>query len=687
MHSIYVADLTHTAQGVSAPTFPLGAAFIAAHAKAQLGPEFGVTLFKYPTELATALADAPPTVLAFSNYSWNFELAYRVAELAKQRAPSLITVFGGPNFPTLADEKRDFLEARPAIDFYIELEGEVAFVELVRALHARGFDASRVRAEALCLANTCYLAKGALVAGPAERIADVNAIPSPYLDGTLDEFFERALVPMLETTRGCPFACTFCADGLPSKNRIARFAPERTHAELEYIASRLRGVDELIITDLNFAMYPQDVETAKVVADVRARTGWPVVLSASAGKNKPQRTIEVASILKGAWTLGASLQSTDDEVLVAIKRKNISKSAYKALIDYGASLENAKTHSEIILGLPGDTREKHYESLRFGVESGVTAMRMFQAMLLRGTEMADAPTRRRYGLQTRFRTIPGCVGVYELLGERCPIAEIEEIIVGSDSLPFEDYLDCRVMNLVIETFYNNALMEELWGLCGVLGVSVFDCLLRVKERSDRWSPTIGRIVDEFVRQTSADLFETYEEAKSVVLTPEVIEKYVGGELGINELLVHKALLFSEFEEIASLVFEAARDVLAGAGVLDERIEDYLGELRRYVLLRKRGCVTNTDAVLVDRFHYDFERIHQLGYRIDPRGIERFDEPRRWSFRHTRDQSQHIANQWRIYKETSIGLGRLLQRSNLRRMYRVASPEDEALRSVEHAKRS
>lgn len=43
-------------------------------------------------------------------------------------------------------------------------------------------------------------------------------------------------------------------------------------------------------------------------------------------------------------------------------------------------------------------------------------MRMFQAMLLRGTEMADRHTRATYGLRTKFRTIPGCVGNYDLFG-------------------------------------------------------------------------------------------------------------------------------------------------------------------------------------------------------------------------------------------------------------------------------
>ncbi|SVE09149.1 uncharacterized protein METZ01_LOCUS462003, partial [marine metagenome] len=244
---------------------------------------------------------------------------------------------------------------------------------------------------------------------------------------------------MMETTRGCPFVCTFCADGIKAKSKVFRFDHDRTRDELHYIARKVKNIDELIITDLNFAMYKEDVDTAKSVRDIQKLYNYPTLFSASAGKNKPKRTIEVASIING-WTLGASIQSTSPEVLKAIKRSNISIAAYKELVDYGNSLPKSKTHSEIILGLPGDTKERHFESLRFGIDNNVNSIRMFQAMMLSGTEMANMDNRKKFGLVTKFRTIPGCIGIYDLLDDKHPIAEIEEIIVGSDTLPQDDYL-------------------------------------------------------------------------------------------------------------------------------------------------------------------------------------------------------------------------------------------------------
>lgn len=668
--SIYFADLTHTAQGISASTFPLGVSFVMSYARKELGDQIDTQLFKMPEDLEVALSKKMPTILACSNYSWNLELTLTFGRLAKEKDPSVVFVLGGPNFPTEASEQQEFLRQRPEIDFYVQLEGEVAFVDLVKKLSVHSFNVAEFKKSETKVLNTAFLHDQELCAGPVERIKDVNSIPSPYTSGILDSFFDLPLVPMIETTRGCPFTCTFCADGLPTKSRITRYDPERTKAEVYYIAERLKNIDELVITDLNFAMYKEDIQTALVLAEVKEKFKWPKLLSASAGKNMPHRTIEVAKILGGSWTLGASIQSTDPEVLAAIKRSNISSQAYQELIDFGNNLKNSKTHSEIILGLPGDTKQKHFESLRFGIENRVNSIRMFQAMLLRGTDMATAATRRKYGLVTKFRSIPGCVGMYNLFGENHPVSEIEEIIVGSSSLPFADYIDCRVMNLLVETFYNNALFEEAYGMLHALGVSPFDCILYMKNHPELYPKSIQSIIDEFIVQTTQDLYDSEDEAKGVILTPEMIEKYVGGELGINELLVHRAMMYQEFELTSNLLHSSIRGFLAEKGLLTEPVKKYMEELEKFTNNRKNAAVTDTSIVREESFTYDFSEVSRAGFKVNPNNLARLSDEITIRFYHTEEQQKHIQNQARVYSNTPIGLGRLLQRSNMKLIYRT-----------------
>ena len=667
---IYFADLTHMAQGMSSPSFPLGISFVVSYAKKQFSTEYDFELFKFPADLARAIEEEPPVMLCLSNYSWNFVIANKLASLAKARDPNLVIVMGGPNFPIVENEKIDFLQKWSVIDFYVELEGELGFAHLVEELSVRNFDVKKLKKDRIAICNTCYLIEDELVSGVVKRIDDINIIPSPYLTGIMDKFFDEPLIPMLETTRGCPFSCTFCADGLKIKNKVHRIDQERTYEELYYIAKHIKNVDELIITDLNFAMYQQDLDTANVIAEIKEKYNYPVLISASAGKNKPKRVIDVAKILDGSWTLGASIQSTNPEVLQSIKRSNISSEAYKELIDFGNNLKDGKTHTEIILGLPQDSKERHFECLRFGVDNDVNNVRMYQAMLLAGTDMATNETRKKYGLITKFRTIPGCIGVYEFFGEKHSVAEIEEIIIGSKTLPVEDYLECRVMNLIVETFHNNAIFDEVFGMLKKIDVSCFDVLLYIKNNSELYTHKVTEIIEEFKRQTMEDLYDSFDEANDYVLTPEIIDKYVGGELGINELLIHRALLYIEFDDTCSLLFMAVENILKKKEKLTANVSNYLKELKRFIILRKKDIFESINLDEVSNFKYDFEAIQNVNFRINPDEYLELPEPVEFRIFHNDHQKNHIKNQSKLYENTPSGLGRLIQRSNLKLMYRT-----------------
>src|SRR5947199_216258 len=86
--------------------------------------------------MPTRAAATPPDVLALSNYSWNSKLSERVARLAKERKPNVVTVQGGTNFPHREAQQLEFLCTRPATDVFVELEGETSFLALLRRVLA-----------------------------------------------------------------------------------------------------------------------------------------------------------------------------------------------------------------------------------------------------------------------------------------------------------------------------------------------------------------------------------------------------------------------------------------------------------------------------------------------------------------------------------------------------------------------
>ena len=363
------------------------------------------------------------------------------------------------------------------------------------------------------------------------------------------------------------------------------------------------------------------------------------------------------------------MQSTDPTVLKAIKRQNISTEAYQEVINHANSIENQITHSEIILGLPEDSKERHFESLRFCIDNKTQHLRMYQSMMLMGTEMESKAARKKYGLKTMFRTIPGCLGIYNIFGKEHSIAEIEEIIVGSNTLSKKDYLECRIMNFFVEAFYNKSMFEEVFVMLRSLKISAFDCVVYMKEHPELYSKRIKEILKDFIFQTTEDLYETWEQANQYVLSPEVINKYIGGEMGINELLVSRGLLFNEFDDVCYLMFESARGTLKQKGMLSQNIKNYLLDLQKFITMRKKNPLTKTEQVISATFKYDFEAIREAKYNINPNSIPMLKTPLQYDFFHDQKQQDHISNQVKLYSNHAIGLGKLLKKSDIRLFFR------------------
>ncbi len=514
--------------------------------------------------------------------------------------------------------------------------------------------------------NCAYLLGEELIIGETKRIDDLNRVPCPYQMGLLDPFFSMPLVPIIETTRGCPFQCTFCADGKMAANRVFRYHEERVTNTLEHIASHVNGCDELIIADLNFGMYDQDISTANTIARLQNENGYPLALKASAGKNKPDKIINITKILKGTGFLGAALQSTDPGVLKAIKRSNIPTEKILNLATFGKAQGNP-TYTEVILGLPDDSKEKHFESLRVGVDMGLSSIRMYQLMLLAGTEMASLESRKTYEMIVKWRILPGCAGIYKILGKEYCIAEYEEIVVGNKTLPFNDYIECRLMNLLIETFINNALFEEVFGMIHALELSRFDFLVYIFDHPEIYPEIIQTYFESYIADTKDDLFESEEDVRAFSREDKNIKEYVMGSSGRNELLYHKALCYLSLKDLHQLLYTATKNFLEENGSLTNEIANYLKDLERFSLLRKQSF-ENTNLEYIEEFEYDFKSLDERNFEINPNQIKRCD-PLTVVIKHNQDQISLIKNALNIYGESTEGLARLIQRNNLKLMFR------------------
>ena len=192
---------------------------------------------------------------------------------------------------------------------------------------------------------------------------------------------------MLQTNRGCPFSCTFCVDGSTTVSQVNQFSTSRVDDELQYISKKVTSnMHSLLISDLNFGMYPKDQEVCSSIQNIQNETNFPRYVKVTSGKNRPDKISEAIKKLGDTTSMTLSVQSLNQQVLANIKRHNISS---EKLIALSPTLreQGLQTVSEIILGLPGETYETILDTIRDILRANIDEIYIYTMMLLDGSEL------------------------------------------------------------------------------------------------------------------------------------------------------------------------------------------------------------------------------------------------------------------------------------------------------------
>jgi radical SAM superfamily enzyme YgiQ (UPF0313 family) len=674
---IWLADLTYTQQTVAADTIPMAIGCIAEYLEDYFPDIPAVQLFKYPDELISALASEPPNILGFSNYVWNFELSRELSRYYKHLNPQGIVIFGGPNYPLEKEDRKKFIEENNDIfDYYVSGEGELAFTLLVESLINQNFNKREIAKEQLGSIHFQY--GGEVFLTPKHnRLKDLNTIPSPYTSGKLDKFFDGKLMPLLQTNRGCPFSCTFCVEGDDYYTKIRKYNPERVQSDVEYIGKKISETStensrkDLFIADSNFGMYPSDIDTAKALAQTKIEYAWPDYINVATGKNAKERVIETARILDGSLRLSGSVQSLDQDVLENIKRKNISP---ERLVELGLHTKTigVNSYSEIILGLPGDSKEKHFQTIASVMDAGFNVILPWQLMMIHGSELSTPKEREKHGLVTKYRVLPRCYGHWQNFegdfgNGSIKSVEIEEVCIASRTLSFDDYLECRVLNYFVATYYNDALFTPVITYLNSIGLRSFDFVKTLMETA--LSSDYVHIVDEFVNDTKDELWDDKEELRKFVMSGGNIDKYIEGDLGRNILFYHRAKAYcTHLEEMKRLVIESFEIITAGK-MTDEQ--------RRYGLELIEYCATLADGILIENFEalekeftYDFyEHVKSNNFNHSPVQREKY----KYNFVFSADTRALVSRSLATHGNDLVGVARILSRIFVKKLYRSVHP--------------
>jgi radical SAM superfamily enzyme YgiQ (UPF0313 family) len=438
---------------------PLAAGLIVASARAdptlRSAFDFAIETERRPPDIA-AQCLAGARVAAFSGYSWNWRLSLAVARSLRTLDPDVFIVLGGPCVPRRHERAAAFLAEHTYVDALVLGEGESPFRTLLSSLLG-GHGLHSV--PSLVFRAT----DGATISTePAPRLRDFASLGSPYLDGTFDALVEPGrpftlseaplLSAIVETNRGCPFTCTFCDWGQAVHTRVHELPLERVHAELEWIARH--GLPYVYIADANFGIRPRDPGIVQHLGELRRVHDAPLFCFFHLTKNATERNLATVAALHAAGVgcqVVISMQDTDERVLAAVRRSNITPDRALAM-RRACNDQGIPTLNELLLGLPGQT----LASLRTTLTDAVSpypgdSFFIYPLRVIENAELGSPEERARHGLVTS--------GV--VTGHQDGVAETEDLVVATDTLPHADWRRAWRFAQVLSAIYNLRVLHLL----------------------------------------------------------------------------------------------------------------------------------------------------------------------------------------------------------------------------------
>jgi len=657
---IFLVELTHTYITVDAKNTPLAIGYLASYLIENIHLPISVDLFKYPEDLNDALLINIPDIIAFSNYMWNEELSHAFAKRVKEVSPETIIVFGGPNYPVDVDEQKQYLIEHSNIDFYIEGEGEVAFCCLIEKLIKNRFNLEQCKTELINTSGIHYnIQEYYNLTGPTNRIIKIeDNIPSPYLCGVMDKFFDKHLTPLMQTSRGCPYSCTFCHDGAKYSSKTSHFSYQRINNELEYIAKKSQ-VPSLTLADLNWGIFPQDLDVAKAIKNIQKEYGWPLYIQSATDKNQKDRIVAMSKILGNAMVIGASIQSSDEEVLGNIKRNNIDYDAILKMAKESSNTESL-TFTEIILCLPGDTVQKHYKAVYDMLAAGIQDINLYQYILLPGTEGSTKEYRNKYEYKTLFRVIPRCFGDYKVLGHNDTMVEIHEVVVGNSTMTYNEYLECRKFDLTLSIFNNGEIFNEIYKSINHLGIDRCDIIKQVHKKATNKYSELYDIYDLYRKDEEDNFWESKSDLIDFMHNKGGFHRYVSGEFGRNQLHYWKSVaIYERFQQVILCIVSAINDILIINNLVTDDIAQYLEDISKLIIYKK-GKVTSLDELYVFVTPFDFVSLEENNYTSNP-FIKKTEREYKIQLSYSHFQKQNISAYLNQYGSDLRGLAHLTHR--------------------------
>lgn len=246
---------------------------------------------------------------------------------------------------------------------------------------------------------------------------DFNKLPSPYLTGELPIDVAQNKVRM-ETKRGCPYRCKFCAHRDLTFNKIYKHNLDKVFEEVSFF--KKKKVQKINIIDPIFNASGQYLDIMEEF--VKTNTTSLISVQARFETIIGDKFLDYCEKLNVNLEFG--LQTAIEEESKFINRKNNPqkiKSVMSKLNERGIDYEVS-----LIYGLPTQTLDSFKYSIDFVLENGCSNISAFPLMLLKGTEL--------YNTKNEYDFIEQNIGEYNI-----------PVVIQSDSFTEGDWLKMKTL--------------------------------------------------------------------------------------------------------------------------------------------------------------------------------------------------------------------------------------------------
>ncbi len=361
-----------------------------------------------------------PDVVCVSCYIWNLSFV-------KELMADLIKILPGADFwaggPEVSYDAEKFLTENSEFKGVMVGEGEETFKELA------GYYVEKNPQDLKDMTGICYRDEDQIIHNGWRQIMDLSSIPFIYKD--LSEFKNRIIY--YESSRGCPFSCSYCLSSIDKKLRFRD--TETVKKELQFFIDN--KVPQVKFVDRTFNCKHDHAMAIWKYINEHDNGVTNFHFEISADLLREEELQEMSTMRPGLIQLEIGVQSTNPDTIKAIHR-TMDFEKLKGIVDRIHSFGNIHQHLDLIAGLPYED----YDSFRHSFND-VYALKPQQLQLgflkvLKGSHMMEMC--REYGIVYKTQE------PYEVLSTKW--------------LDYDHVLKLKTVENMVEVYYNSGQFQN-----------------------------------------------------------------------------------------------------------------------------------------------------------------------------------------------------------------------------------